>query len=264
MPTAGGGDLGWLGPLLGGGAGLYGLTQANQMSNPGLNQEQQNLIGAGQNTYNTALDPRHELYGRTAQQLQDQVRSSDSAHGVAMSPFSAGVENKAMSDFNIDWNNAQLGRQVAGTGALAGANQAATGIGQLGLGNRQFGAGQTGANTNAFLTALSRMTGGATGMGGAGGPNYLSQWLNSIMGRGAPAGGGFNDFTGGMGPGGQNLPAAPPNYAGGQPDAGGFDPYSGGYTFDNSGSGMPMDPMSFTGGNPGYSNPLYSANYGMA
>lgn len=269
----GGADLGWLGPLLGGGAGLYGLTQGNRMSNPALTPEQQALINAGQQTYNTALDPRQELYGRTQQQLQDQVRAADSARGVAMSPYSAGVENKAMGDFNIDWQNAQLGRQVAGTGAMAGANQAATGIGQLGLQNRQFGATQNASSMNAFLTALQGLTGGSgRGAGGTGmpGQNYLGNWWNSMFGGGSqpgmygsgvdqfgnpvssnfsggvpgnpmgPPGGGFNDFTGGYGGG-----------AGGAPGGGGFSDFTGGYgggmTFDNSGSGMPIDWSSFAG-----------------
>lgn len=264
----GGTDLGWLGPLLGGGAGLYGLTQGNRTSNPALTPQQQALINAGQQTYNTALDPRQELYGRTQQQLQDQVRAADSARGVAMSPYSAGVENKAMGDFNIDWQNAQLGRQVAGTGAMAGANQAATGIGQLGLQNREFGARQNASSMAAFLTALQGLTGGSgRGAGGTGmpGQNYLGNWWNSMFGGGSqpgmygsgvdqfgnpvssnfsggvpgnpmgPPGGGFNDFTGGYGGG-----------AGGATGGGGFSDFTGGYGGGPSPE-MPIDWSSFAG-----------------
>jgi hypothetical protein len=233
-----GGDLSWLGPLLGGGAGIYGLTQGNRLSNPGLDPQQQALVNAGQQTYNTALDPQQALYGRTQQQLQDQVRASDSARGVAMSPYSAGVENKAMSDFNIDWQNQQLGRQVQGLGAMGQANTAATGIGQLGLANREFGAGQNASNMNAALTGLSGLTGGAgRGVGGVGmpGTNYLSQWYNSMFGQG-----GAQPPAGQAGMYGSNVDAfgnpISSNFSGGMPGntagpaGGGFNDYSGGWT----------------------------------
>lgn len=68
----------------------------------------------------TGFDPQNALYDRTQHQLQDQVRASNAATGTGMSPFGAGVENKAMSDFNIDWQNNQLGRQSTAAGAAGG------------------------------------------------------------------------------------------------------------------------------------------------
>ena len=59
---------------------------------------------------NTGFDPQNALYDRTRQQLQEQVRAGSSARGLATSPFGAGLENKAMSDFNIDWQNNLLNR----------------------------------------------------------------------------------------------------------------------------------------------------------
>ena len=38
-------------------------------------------------------------------------RMTRTARGLGMSPYGAGVENKALSDFNIDWQNQQLQRQ---------------------------------------------------------------------------------------------------------------------------------------------------------
>lgn len=196
-----GGDLSWLANLVGGGAGLAGLLGPNP-SNPGLNPQQQALINAGQQTFDTAQDPQQALYGRTQQQLQDQVRASDSARGVAMSPYSAGVENKAMSDFNIDWNNAQLGRQVQGLGAMSQANNAATNVGNAGLQNRQFGAGQNSANLNALLTAIRGGSGGSgAGLGGilsglGGAASGAGSWLANLFGGGAQPGlgGGVDQF----------------------------------------------------------------------
>lgn len=139
-----------------------------------------NLIGAGesmlpwaQQVLNTGFDPQHALYNRTQQQLTDQIRAGESARGIAMSPYGAGVENKGMSDFNIDWQNQQLQRQntaaqgagyltnSAGNAINLGQNVSTLGLQTLGnaaqlpyatantIGNNQFGAigqfGQAGA-----------------------------------------------------------------------------------------------------------------------
>ncbi len=98
--------------------------------------------GASQ-VMNTAFDPQNALYNRTLQQVQDQQRVGQSARGITSSPYGAGLENQALSNFNIDWQNNQLGRQVQGlqgyaTGLGAG-REAATGAGNLG----QMGVGQT-------------------------------------------------------------------------------------------------------------------------
>lgn len=82
----------------------------------------------------TGFDPQNALYDRTQHQLQDQVRASNAATGTGMSPFGAGVENKAMSDFNIDWQNNQLGRQSTAAGAAGGL---------LGAGGNAIGAGNS-------------------------------------------------------------------------------------------------------------------------
>lgn len=66
-----------------------------------------------------AFDPQNALYGRTQQQLQEQTRASNEARGINSTPYGAGVENKAMSDFNIDWQNNLLQRMIGG-GSAAG------------------------------------------------------------------------------------------------------------------------------------------------
>lgn len=139
-----------------------------------------NLIGAGssmlpwaQQILQTGFDPQSALYNRTQQQLTDQIRAGESARGIAMSPYGAGVENKGLSDFNIDWQNQQLQRQntaaqgagyltnSAGNAINLGQNVSTLGLQTLGnaaalpystantIGNNQFGAigqfGQAGA-----------------------------------------------------------------------------------------------------------------------
>ena len=100
----------------------YGQAQsgANQASQQGfqqannLGQYGQQLAGAGQATLNSAFDPQNALYDRTHQQMTDQVRSALAARGLNSSGAGAGIENDALSNFNIDWQNNQLNRQIQG------------------------------------------------------------------------------------------------------------------------------------------------------
>jgi hypothetical protein len=79
------------------------------------------LYGGGYGVMQTGFDPQQALYQRTAQQVQDQTRAAESASGVATTPYGAGIEAQTMKDFNIDWQNAQLQRQLS---ALSGAGSA--------------------------------------------------------------------------------------------------------------------------------------------
>src|SRR5262249_14758970 len=68
--------------------------------------------------------PQSALYGRTAQQVQDQTRAGLEARGVNNTPYGAGIEGQTMGNFNLDWQNQQLQRQIAGgqtAGGLIGA-----------------------------------------------------------------------------------------------------------------------------------------------
>ena len=130
------------------------LTQ-NIINNPYGQQYQQGAgvtgaagVGGGANVFNTAqsflpyaqqtlqtgFDPQNALYNQQFQLQTDQDRAAQAARGIATSPYGAGVENKANSDFNIAWQNAQLQRQsmagqtasgllgAAGTGTTTGLN----------------------------------------------------------------------------------------------------------------------------------------------
>lgn len=101
-------------------AGQMGQAAGQNAFTGGLAQQQAGMqvLPYAQNIAQTAFDPQNALYARTLQQLQDQTRASEAARGVAMSPYGAGVENKALSDFNIDWQGTQLGRQATGAGAI--------------------------------------------------------------------------------------------------------------------------------------------------
>lgn len=115
-------------------AGLYGNTMQNRaMGSFGAADQQRD---AGMQAWLAGLDPQNALRDRMQQQVVDSSRAGQSARGLAMGPYGAGIENKAVGDFNIDWQNQQLSRQLAGLQgmgqAFSGANQS-NAAGSMGL-----------------------------------------------------------------------------------------------------------------------------------
>lgn len=72
----------------------------------------------------SAFDPRSQLHDYMQNQVMDASRAGTSARGLGMSPYAAGMENDAVRKFNMDWQNEQLARQMAGSNAaqVAAAN----------------------------------------------------------------------------------------------------------------------------------------------
>jgi hypothetical protein len=99
-------------------------------------------LQAGAQVLNTGFDPQSSLYNRSFQQMQDQQNAINSMYGVASSPYGAGIAGQAAQNFNIDWQNQQLARQIQALGAW---NSAASGaVGNLGsLANTMGGAATT-------------------------------------------------------------------------------------------------------------------------
>ncbi|MBR8070059.1 hypothetical protein KDW23_03725 [Burkholderia cenocepacia] len=93
---------------------------------------QQQLLGAGQNVYQMGLDPQNALYDRTLNQLTQQTGATNSMYGLGSSAAGAGVQNQALSNFNIDWQNNQLSRAAQGLQAYSGAANTAGSYGQAG------------------------------------------------------------------------------------------------------------------------------------
>ena len=185
----GSGGLGSLLPLLGVGSGLNTMFNSNQAVDPNMIAS---LWQAGQNTYNTSLDPQNALRDRTQQQVVDASRAGQSARGIAMSPYGAGLENDAVRNFNIDWQNQKLQRQTQGTQAFSGAGNTAA---HAGIANnaQAFLQNQTGLNN--LTTGLQGLTGGGTQGGSttqAGGT--LGSWLTNLFSSGgsAPSGSNYN------------------------------------------------------------------------
>lgn len=182
-------------------------TAANQSGQAMGQQGQQNiglapqLMGAAQQglgyanqTMQQAQDPQNALYNRTLQQLQDQVRTSNAARGIDSSGYGAGLENQALSNFNIDWQGQALNRSLAGLAGYdtsvktaAGVGGQASNLGQMGA--MQLGqAGQIPSNAyNQNLQDQSSYLNQFTGAGaqGQGLQNQNLGQLLSYMGLGA-------------------------------------------------------------------------------
>lgn len=195
--TGGGGsgfNLGSLLPALGIGSGLNTLFGNKP---PAVDPARINsLWNAGQQTYNTSLDPQNALHDRAQGQVVDSTRAGESARGLAMGPYGAGLENKAVSDFNIDWQNQQLQRQAQGTGSFAQAGNTAA---NAGIANNASAFMQNQTGLNNLTTGLGGFFGGTGSPGfGAGAANPMGSWLNSMFSGGGGGGGGtgynvFND-----------------------------------------------------------------------
>jgi hypothetical protein len=168
--TQPGGQFGNLGNL----AQLYQQMlqgQAGQSYGQG-----QNLYGAGNQLWQTALDPQNALRDKMQQQVTDASRAGTSARGIGMGGEAAGIENQDVSNFLMNWQNAQLGRQAQGLQGMTGA---------------YGGAGQQGQLGNAQLA-------GAMGMG-QGGAQFPMQMAN-LYGQGMQTGV-YSPYAQGMGMG---------------------------------------------------------------
>lgn len=89
-------------------------------------------LPAASSVLNTAFDPQNALYARTLGKTMDQLGVYLANTGLTSSGAGAGIASDALRDFNIDWQNNQLGRQTQGLSAF---NQGVGGTGQnLGAG----------------------------------------------------------------------------------------------------------------------------------
>lgn len=176
----------------------YGLQAYQQVQNynqqvqqgPGYdtgavnNAGQQVLQGAGQlggfanQVQQTAMDPQNALYNRTLQQTQDQQRQGQAARGIAMTPYGAGLENQAVQNFNIDWQNNQLQRQTQGLGAAGTALGQQSQASQMGAGILQSVPAQ---QRQQQLQALGALASGSS-LPTAQMQQIISDWMSYISG----------------------------------------------------------------------------------
>ena len=114
-------------------------------------QQQQNLYSAGNQLYQTSLDPQNALFQQTQQQLGDQVNAGQAQRGLGNSPVGGQEYNNAMSNFDINWQNQQLQRQSTGLQGMTQASNAGGSQGQLAGANLAAQSGAYGTQANAYM-----------------------------------------------------------------------------------------------------------------
>ena len=78
-----------------------------------------NLYGLGGPTIATAFDPQNALYNQTLGQTLGQQMGSLYGAGLGTTPLGQSILGNTLGNFNINWQNAQQGRQLAGLQALS-------------------------------------------------------------------------------------------------------------------------------------------------
>lgn len=150
------------------GLGAYGAGQ-------NFSQAGQAQIPYAQSIMQTAFDPQGALHDRLQQQLTDQTRAGQAARGVATTPYGAAGESDTLRKFDIDWQNAQLGRQAQGAqaagGLLTSGLQTSAGGSALtdqGIGTYMNASGLPYSTFNTIgQTQLQNLTGGQQGVAGS-------------------------------------------------------------------------------------------------
>jgi len=110
----------WGAQALGQGGALTQFGQGQNLSGAGAN-----LLPYAAQVAQMGFDPQNQFYDRALHNMTEQTRAGLAARGIGMTPYGAGVENKALSDFNIDWQNTALARAAQGAGAAGGLTGAA-------------------------------------------------------------------------------------------------------------------------------------------
>lgn len=134
--------------MFGGGAGIAG-TALGQLPNV------QALMTMG-------FDPQNALYAQQQNQNQQQNAAILGQSGVAGTPYGAGVQQQGNTNFNLGWENQQLGRASQAAGAASGLMGSISNNAGAGFNMMQQGAGLPyntfqGINAN----ALGTLAGGA-------------------------------------------------------------------------------------------------------
>lgn len=127
------------------------------------------LPGYAGQVMGTAFDPQSQLYNYLQQQNTQQSRANEAAAGVAATPYGAGLADQSNQQFNMNWQNQQLQRQLAGlqgaTGAIGtGANLAGLGTQLQAQAPGQYMQG-AGLPYGMFGNIIQNQLGGLQGLG---------------------------------------------------------------------------------------------------
>jgi hypothetical protein len=129
------------GNLYTGGQGIYNTGTEITGQGQQVFGEANSIFPYAQQVFQTALDPQNQLYNWLQNQNLQQTQANEAMTGVGTTPYGMDVTNQSNMLFNINWQNQQLQRQIAGLQAGAGAIQTGAGIQQTGTGIEATGAG---------------------------------------------------------------------------------------------------------------------------
>lgn len=149
----------------------------------------------GQQILQTGFDPQNALYDRTQQQIRDQTSATNAMSGLSGTPYGAGVQNQALSNFNIDWQNQQLQRQATAAQGYGALNNA---VGADYTGGSGLGSAATGNYQNAGALPYSTAQGISQGQLGG-----LGALASGVQGAYQPAQTLANDYQAYLGLGNQ-------------------------------------------------------------
>lgn len=146
-----------LGALATGGGQTYGADM-QALANLGTTG-----LTAADAVLNTGFDPQQQLYNRQYQLQQEQTGANAAQNGVLGSPYAAGIANQASTNFNIDWQNNELQRQIAALGAYNSAASTYAGdtsqLASGAIGNLATGLNSGTADYNNFInSAVGNLT----------------------------------------------------------------------------------------------------------
>lgn len=100
--------------------GAQGAGQAAYGAGAGLTGTSLGQLGNVQQLMNLGFDPQNALYNYTQNLNQQQNLAALGQSGVANTPYGQGVNAMANNQFNMNWENNQLGRASQAAGAAGG------------------------------------------------------------------------------------------------------------------------------------------------
>lgn len=106
---------GALSPIIGANSGYNPATTVGYGNS--ISELSSQYLPYAKTIFDEGFDPQGAVYGRAAHNLTEQVRASEGARGIQTSPYGAGLENEALGNFNLDWENNRLGRMATAAGA---------------------------------------------------------------------------------------------------------------------------------------------------
>ena len=91
--------------------GMYQGAGQNAYAQGGaLGQSATGALGGVNSLLQMGFDPQSALYNQLQGQNSQQYNAQNAASGIAGTPYGASVADQANNNFNLQWQNAQLGR----------------------------------------------------------------------------------------------------------------------------------------------------------